>query len=76
MVHLSQTLTAIGEIVTGQRGTEELGGPVRIAQMSNEFGQAGLRALFYFMIILSINLGLLNLLPVGFRWWVSCILHD
>ena len=59
-----QTLTAIGEIVTGQRGTEELGGPVRIAQMSNEFGQAGLRALFYFMIILSINLGLLNLLPV------------
>ena len=41
-----QTLTAIGEIVTGQRGTEELGGPVRIAQMSNEFGQAGLRDYF------------------------------
>lgn len=58
------TLRAVGEMITGTRGTEELGGPVRIAQMSGDFAQLGIVALLWFMAILSINLGLINLFPV------------
>ncbi len=58
------TLSALGEIVTGQRGTEDLGGPIRIAQLSGDVAQVGVAALLWFMAILSINLGLINLFPV------------
>lgn len=58
------TLEAVGEIIVGERGTEELGGPLRIAQMSGDVAQVGVVALIWFMAILSINLGLINLFPV------------
>lgn len=54
----------VGEIVTGGRGTDELGGPLRIAQMSGQMAQDGLVNLVFFMAALSINLGLINLLPI------------
>ncbi len=41
-----------------------LGGPIMIAQMAGEQAQQGFLNLFYFMALLSINLGLLNLLPI------------
>ncbi len=41
-----------------------LGGPIMIAQMAGQQAQQGLLNLFYFMAVLSINLGLLNLLPI------------
>jgi regulator of sigma E protease len=58
------TLKALGEIIAGTRASDELGGPLRIAQMSGEVAQGGVVALLWFMAILSINLGLINLLPV------------
>jgi regulator of sigma E protease len=58
------TLSALGEIITGQRGTEDLGGPIRIAQLSGDVAQVGPAALLWFMAILSINLGLINLFPI------------
>lgn len=58
------TLGAVGEMFIGERGTEELGGPLRIAQMSGNVAQAGIPHLLWFMAILSINLGLINLFPV------------
>ncbi len=58
------TLDAVGEMITGDRGTDELGGPVRIVQLSNEFAQSGIVALVSFTVLLSINLGLINLFPV------------
>lgn len=58
------TLSAIGEMIVGDRGTDELGGPIRIAQMSGDVAQIGVVALIWFMAILSINLGLINLFPV------------
>ena len=60
----SGTLTAVGQMVSGARGSEEIGGPLRIAQMSGEFAQSGVDALIWFMVILSINLGLINLFPI------------
>lgn len=61
---VGQTLDAVGQIVTGRRGTEELGGPLRIAQMSGDVAQSGLVTTVWFMAMLSINLGLINLFPI------------
>lgn len=58
------TLKALGQIVTGVRSTDELGGPVRIAEMSGHMAMAGLVSVVWFMAVLSVNLGLINLFPV------------
>ncbi|MDX6751033.1 RIP metalloprotease RseP [Geminicoccaceae bacterium 1502E] len=58
------TLVALGEMITGARGTEELGGPLRIAQMSGEIARDGLVPAIWFAAVLSINLGLINLFPI------------
>ena len=58
------TLAAVGEIIAGDRGSEELGGPIRIAQMSGDVAQLGIIALLWFMALLSVNLGLINLFPI------------
>ena len=54
----------IGGLVTGQTSMRQLQGPVGIAQLSGESAQAGWLPLFSLMAILSINLGILNLLPI------------
>jgi regulator of sigma E protease len=58
------TLSALGEMIIGSRSTEELGGPLRIAQMSGEIAQEGAVPLIWFTAVLSINLGLINLFPI------------
>jgi regulator of sigma E protease len=58
------TASALGEMIVGSRPASELGGPVRIAQMSCTIGEIGLVAAIWFAIMLSINLGLINLFPI------------
>jgi len=58
------TLNALGEMVTGKRSTDELGGPLRIAQMSGKVSQDGWTTILWFLSVLSINLGLINLFPI------------
>ena len=58
------TASALGQIVTGRRGTEDLGGPIKIAQLSGQFAKAGLASLVGLIAVLSVNLGLLNLIPI------------
>jgi len=61
---VSVTVTAIGQMFGGERSAKELGGPVRIAQMSDSAADAGISTLVIFAAFLSINLGLINLLPI------------
>ena len=61
---VDQTFTALGQIIRGDRGAEELGGPIRIADISGQAAELGLATLIYFAAVLSINLGLINLFPV------------
>ena len=56
--------SAIGQIINGTRTTKEIGGPIRIAQMSGDVWQAGVISVLMFATVLSINLGLINLFPV------------
>ena len=58
------TLSALWQIVAGERGTDELGGPIRIAEMSGQVAEFGLVSLLWFMALLSVNLGLINLFPI------------
>lgn len=59
------TLKAVGQMIAGSRSTDELGGPIQIGRMSGEIAQdGGFLSLVFFMAILSINLGLINLFPV------------
>jgi regulator of sigma E protease len=58
------TLKGIGQMIMGTRGADEIGGPLRIAEMSGHVAQDGGWALLWFMAIISINLGLINLFPV------------
>jgi regulator of sigma E protease len=62
----SGTLKAIWQMIDGARTTDELGGPLRIAQMSGEVAQGGIVAIVWFMAVLSVNLGLINLFPIPF----------
>lgn len=57
-------LVALGQIIAGRRSTNELGGPLRIAELSGEAAQSGLLGYFSFMASLSIVLGLINLFPI------------
>ncbi|MEM6903050.1 MAG: site-2 protease family protein, partial [Pseudomonadota bacterium] len=60
----ANTLTALWQLVSGQRSVKELGGPLKIARISGDVAQQNVMALLHFMVLLSINLGLINLLPV------------
>lgn len=65
MVSLSgQTLAGVWQMISGARGTEEIGGPLRIAQMSGEVAEMGFVSLLSFIALLSINLALINLFPI------------
>ncbi|WP_205963665.1 RIP metalloprotease RseP [Roseicella aquatilis] len=59
-----QTLAGVGEMLVGQRSAKELGGPIRIAEISGEAASLGLGALVNLMAVLSVSLGLLNLFPI------------
>lgn len=59
-----QTLKSLGQIIIGAKSADGLGGPLRIAQMSGDIAHSGIIALIWFMALLSVNLGLINLFPV------------
>ena len=53
-----------GQIGSGQRSASEMGGPIRIAQYSGERVTLGIVPFVDLMALISINLGLINLLPI------------
>lgn len=58
------TVRYLGQIIAGTRRADDLGGPIRIAQLSGQVAEEGLITVFWFMAVLSINLGLINLFPI------------
>ena len=61
---IKMTLIGIYEMISGQRGAEDLGGPIRIAELSGDFWSKGIQSTLWFMMIISLNLGLINLFPI------------
>ena len=60
----TETFAGLAQMIAGQRGTEELGGPLRIAQLSGQVAELGMASLISFIAVLSVNLGLINLFPI------------
>ncbi|HEX8620916.1 MAG TPA: RIP metalloprotease RseP [Allosphingosinicella sp.] len=63
-VVVSTTLKGLGQIVTGSRSVKELGGPLKIAKFSGEQASMGMLHFLWFVAVISINLGFINLLPI------------
>lgn len=61
---LEMITVGLGQIISGRRSVQELGGPLRIAQFSGQTASLGLYAFLFFMAAISINLGFINLLPI------------
>ncbi len=57
-------LIYVGELITGNGNTKDLGGPLRIAKVSGQMAQGGIENLVFLMAMLSVNLGLINLFPI------------
>jgi regulator of sigma E protease len=57
-------LAGMGQMIMGKRSSEELGGILSIGNMAGKSAKGGLASLLSFMAFLSINLGLVNLLPI------------
>ena len=61
---IERTLSYIGGIVTGREAADQLGGPIRIAQVSGQVASVSFAALLHLTAVLSVSIGLLNLFPV------------
>jgi regulator of sigma E protease len=61
---IDRTLAYIGGIFTGREAADQVGGPLRIAQISGQVATIGLAALIHLAAVLSVSIGLLNLFPV------------
>ncbi len=58
------TFRYIGNLVTGRMKADQLGGPVRVAQASGQMASLGVAAVVQLAAVLSVSIGLLNLMPV------------
>jgi regulator of sigma E protease len=58
------TFVILGRMVTGRASVKQMSGPIGIAQASGETARQGPKVLFWFMAVLSVNLAILNLLPI------------
>jgi regulator of sigma E protease len=61
---IDKTLTYIGRVVIGREAANQLGGPIRIAQMSGQVASVSWVALIHLAAVLSVSIGLLNLFPI------------
>jgi regulator of sigma E protease len=61
---VDRTLSYIGGVFTGRESADQLGGPIRIAQVSGQVATAGFVALMHLTAVLSVSIGLLNLFPI------------
>ena len=59
-----QTLLAVWQMLSGQRGAGDLGGPLQIADLAGKAAESGLASLTELIALLSVNLGLFNLFPI------------
>jgi regulator of sigma E protease len=61
---IDRTLSYIGGVVVGREAADQLGGPIRIAQISGQVATIGFVALIHLAAVLSVSIGLLNLFPI------------
>jgi len=61
---IEQTISALAGIISGRESTDQLGGPIKIAQMSGQIATLGIVPLINWIALISISIGLINLFPI------------
>ena len=61
---IERTLSYLGGVVAGRESADQLGGPIRIAQVSGQVATLGFPPLLNLAAVLSVSIGLLNLFPI------------
>lgn len=54
----------VAKLLTGDISIDTVGGPIMIAQMAGDQAKAGISSLFQFIAVISVNLAVINLLPI------------
>lgn len=61
---ITGTFDYLANLVTGRMKADQLGGPIRVAQASGQMATIGVAAVLQLAAVLSVSIGLLNLMPV------------
>jgi len=61
---LKITVVSLKMLITGEESIKNLGGPILIAQLAGQSAKSGIGSLFGFIAIISVNIALLNILPI------------
>lgn len=61
---ITRTFDYLGGVISGRESSDQLGGPLRIAQVSGQVATIGFSALIHLAAVLSVSIGLINLFPV------------
>jgi regulator of sigma E protease len=61
---VARTVDYLADVVTGRESADQLGGPIRVAQISGQVATLGFVALLNLTAVLSVSIGLLNLMPI------------
>ena len=61
---IERTLSYIGGVIVGKESADQLGGPIRIAQVASQVATTGFMPILNLAAILSVSIGLLNLFPI------------
>jgi len=61
---IDRTAAFLGDFFVGRGDVDQLGGPVKVAKVSGEVASMGIVALINLMALLSLNIGIFNLLPI------------
>ncbi len=61
---VSRSLGYLYDVATGREAADQLGGPIRIAQVSGQVAAAGFIALLNLAAVISVSIGMLNLFPI------------
>ncbi len=61
---IASTLGYLGDVVMGRQKADQLGGPIRIAEVSGQVAKVGMEALVQLVAVISVSVGLINLFPI------------
>jgi regulator of sigma E protease len=61
---VTQTLSYLSDVIMGRQSADQLGGPIRIAEVSGQVASAGFVPLLNLTAVLSVSIGLINLFPI------------
>jgi regulator of sigma E protease len=61
---ITSTLGYIGDVIVGRQTADQLGGPIRIAEISGQVAKVGIEALLNLIAVISVSIGLINLFPI------------